>query len=189
MKRIISVLLVSTAFVISFSCCKKKTTSKSDIVVDIPYSKAKVLPAIDSPFNIISLPIEITDSFATKVDEYLNTYAGGISKSKIKSLKPLSMNVQVDPGTAQTLNFVDDSVKIYVDKYGGTTPILVAYKKGIPNNAKSIDFDIISTDIKDLFYEPYMQVTLKFNTKAGEKVLAGANFISNFAFRIVADPN
>jgi hypothetical protein len=65
----------------------------------------------------------------------------------------------------------------------------VAYKKGIPANAKSIDFDIIQTDIKDLFYSPYMQVTLKFNTKANEKVLAGSNFISNFSFKVVADGN
>jgi hypothetical protein len=34
-----------------------------------------------------------------------------------------------------------------------------------------------------------MQVTLKFNTKANEKVLAGSNFISNFSFKVVADGN
>ncbi len=187
MNRIISALIIAVITISSITSCKKK--SKPDITVTIPYTKAKVLPAIDTPYNIISLPIEITDTFATQVDAYLNTYAGGISKSKIKTLTAETMNVLVDSSTAQTLNFVDDSVKIYVDTYGGTNPVLVAYKKGIPANSKSIDFDIIKTDIKDLFYAPYMQVTLKFNTKANEKVLAGAYFISNFSFKVVADGN
>jgi hypothetical protein len=197
MKQIAVPFLLAIGVLFSISSCKKKGTdnggggngSANDIDVTVPYTKSAVLPAIDSPFNLVSLPIEKADTFATKVDEMLNLYAGGISKSKIKTLTAKTMNVIVDGGTGQTFDFVDDSVKVYVDSFGGTNPILVAYKYGIPKGATSIDFNVVNTDIKNLFYAPFMQVTMKFNTVPHEKVLAGSNFVTNFSFRIIASGN
>lgn len=187
MKRMLLLLLGAAMMIGSLDSCKKKR--KPNLTIPFPYTKSKTLPAIDTPFNVISLPIEMTDTFATKVDEFLSIYGQGTTRSQIVSLTPDYMEVLVDAGTSQTFNFVDDSVKVFVDAYNGTNPILVAYKKGIPANSTKIAFDIIRTDIKELFNNPYMQVTLKFNTKPNEKILAGSMFTTNFGFAITVDPN
>jgi hypothetical protein len=176
---------------IAYSCKKKSTgggggggggSTKDDIVVEIPYTKTKVLDSI--PPLPLSLPVDITDTFATRSDEYLGLY--GFTKDKVKRVSPMSMNVAIDNLNTQTLDFVDDSVKIFVDAYNGTNPTLVAYAKGIPLGAKSINFTIVDTDIKDYFNSDYMQVSLKFNTRPGQGMQQGTNFISNFKFKIVA---
>ena len=190
MKKLLSVCLMA-ATLMNVTSCKKKSNggngggNSSDITVEVPYTKSKTLPEI--PAFPVSLPIDITDTFATKSDEYLTAY--GFKKENVKRISPVSMNVMIDNATAQTLDFIDDSVKIYVDAYNGTNPTLVAYKYGIPAGAKSITFDIIDTDIKDYFNQAYMQVSLKFNTKANQGMLANTNFISNFKFKIVGTPN
>jgi len=179
------------ATLMNVTSCKKKSTggggggTTSDISVEVPYTKSKTLPEI--PAFPISLPVDITDTFATKSDEYLSLY--GFKKENVKRISPLSMNVIIDNASTQTLDFIDDSVKIYVDAYNGSNPTLVAYKYNIPAGSKSITFDIIDTDIKDYFNQAYMQVTLKFNTKPNQGMLANTNFISNFKFKIVGKPN
>lgn len=192
MKRILSVCLIAAALM-NVTSCKKKSNggnggnggNSNDITVEVPYTKSKTLDSI--PPLPISIPVNITDTFATKSDEYLTLY--GFKKENVKRITPVSMNVIIDNATAQTLDFIDDSVKIYVDAYNGTSPTLVAYKYGIPAGAKTIDFTIVDTDIKDYFNAAYMQVTLQFNTKAGQGMLANTNFISNFKFKIVGTPN
>ncbi|HAD34166.1 MAG TPA: hypothetical protein DCF44_06670 [Chitinophagaceae bacterium] len=172
----------------AFSCKKKSTTTppstnSENIVVDIPYTKSKTLTdAI--PALPLSVPVNITDTFATLVDQYITPY--GFTKNDIISVTPVMMNVVIDNNTSQTLNFADDSVKVFVDAYGGSNPLLVAYKKGIPLNAKSVDMDIENKDFKDYFNNEYMQVTLNFNTRLNEAMAANTTFITNFKFRITA---
>jgi hypothetical protein len=96
------------------------------------------------------------------------------------------MNATIDNANAQTLDFIDDSVKVYVDAYNGTNPRLVATKYGILPGAKSIDFTIIDSDIKDYFNSEYMQFTLKFNSKINQGMLANTTFITNIKFKITA---
>jgi hypothetical protein len=176
---------------VTFTACKKKSSggttgggTGNDITVEIPYTKTKTLDTIPPlPFSV---PFNITDTFATKSDEYLSLY--GFTKEKVKRISPVSMNVIIDNANTQTLDFIDDSVKIYVDAYNGTNPTLVAYKYGILPGAKSIDFTIVDTDIKDYFNQQYMQVTLQFNTKPLQAMQKNTNFISNFKFKIVGTP-
>jgi hypothetical protein len=189
-------IILSLLFVVSmtiFNSCKKKSTASSSntnpnadlLDIEVPYTKLKTItgaiPALTS-----SVEFPLTDTFATKVDEYLATYGAGITKDKIVKIAPLSMNVTIDNATAQTLDFVDDSVKVYVDAYNGTNPRLVAVKYGILPGAKSIDFTIIDSDIKDYFNNQYMQFTLKFNSKINQGMLANTTFISNIKFKITA---
>jgi hypothetical protein len=189
-------IILSLLFVVSitiFNSCKKKSTASSSntnpnadlIDIDVPYTKAKTITdAI--PALTFSIEFPLIDTFATKVDEYLATYGAGITKDKIVKIAPLSMNATIDNANAQTLDFIDDSVKVYVDAYNGTNPRLVATKYGILPGAKSIDFTIIDSDIKDYFNSEYMQFTLKFNSKINQGMLANTTFITNIKFKITA---
>jgi hypothetical protein len=190
------VIILSLLFVVSmtiFNSCKKKSTASSSntnpnadlLDIEVPYTKAKTLPDSIAAMQW-SLPIELNDTFATKVDEYLATYGAGITKDKIVKIAPLSMNATIDNANAQTLDFIDDSVKVYVDAYNGTNPRLVAVKYGILPGAKSIDFTVIDSDIKDYFNSEYMEFTLKFNSKINQGMLANTTFITNIKFKITA---
>ena len=189
-------IILSLLFVVSmtiFNSCKKKSTASSSntnpnadlLDIEVPYTKLKTItgaiPALSS-----SVELKLTDTFATKVDEYLATYGAGITKDKIVKIAPLSMNATIDNANAQTLDFIDDSVKVYVDAYNGTNPRLVAVKYGILPGAKSIDFTIIDSDIKDYFNSEYMEFTLKFNSKINQGMLANTTFITNIKFKITA---
>ncbi len=193
MKKIILFSFASFALALTFSSCKHKSTStvtnnteKGTTLVPIEYTKIKTLT--DSiPSFTISLPVPLTDTFATKVDEMLATYAPGVTKTDIIYIQPRTMRVTIDNTTAQTLDFVDDSVKVYVGAYGGTDSVLVATKYGILPGAKVIDFNVDQTkDIKDLFYNPYMKFTLKFNTKPYQGMLANTTFVTAIKFEIKA---
>jgi len=189
-------IILSLLFVVSmtiFNSCKKKSTASSSntnpnadlLDIEVPYTKLKTITGA-IPALTISVEVPLTDTFATKVDEYLATYGAGITKDKIVKIAPLSMNATIDNATAQTLDFIDDSVKVYVDAYNGTNPRLVAVKYGILPGAKSIDFTIIDSDIKDYFNNQYMQFTLKFYSKINQGMLANTTFITNIKFKITA---
>jgi|LakMenEpi03Aug12_release.lakeMendotaPanAssembly.Ray.scaffolds.fasta_scaffold01835_32 hypothetical protein len=193
MKKILQFSFIACIFILAASACKKKSTANTNtnttntqyIDVEIPYTKSKTITdAI--PSLAFSMPIDLKDTFATKVDEYLTTYAPGVKKEDIVKITPMMMNTSIDNTNTQNLDFVDDSVKVYVDAYNGTNPRLVAYKYGILPGATSIDFTVVDTDVKDYFNNQFMQFSLKFNTKANQGMLANTTFITNIKFKITA---
>lgn len=167
------------------SACGKKSTDRKTVTIPITFSKTKVLTTA-IPAMPWSIEIPITDTFATKVDEYLSLYAPGVSRADIVSIKPKSFSVYIDNSTAQNFDFVDDSIKVFVDKYGGSDSILVSKKYGVPLSTKSITFDVVEKDIKDLFYSDYMKFILLFNSRPNQGMMANSSFVTNVGFEIVA---
>ncbi len=192
MKKVILLTLLFVVSITILNSCKKKSTASTTTTnpnsnlldIDVPYTKSKTITDAIPAFAV-SLPVELKDTFATKVDETLSSYPG-ITKSSITKITPLLMNATIDNANSQTLDFVDDSVKVYVDAYNGTNPRLVATKYGILPGAKSIDFTVIDTDIKDYFNNEYMQFSLKFFTKPNQGMQANTTFITNIKFKITA---
>lgn len=191
MKQTLSIVLM-LVLVVNLSSCHKKSSgtgnngngTSNDITTEVPYTKTKTLDTL--PPLPVSLPIILTDTFATKSDEYLTTY--GFTKDRVKKIWATYMNVYIDNSNTQTFDFVDDSVKIYVKAYNGTDSTLVAYKYGILPGAKTMDFTMIDTDLKNYFNSQYMQVTMTFNTKPNQAMKANTNFVSNFKFKITGTP-
>lgn len=186
MKTSISILSLLIILAVSLGGCKKKkttNTTKNDLTVPIIQEGVKGIDSI-TPLPI-SLPIEWKDTLDSQVDATLS--ANGVSKSQIKSAFAKSMTIDM-LGSAQSFNFIDDSVKIYVDKVGGTAPILIASKHGIPANATTLTFDVISSDIKDFFTADLREMTLKFNTKANQGILSNTQVHYKMEFNVTYTP-
>lgn len=180
MKKVIILSFMAVVAIASLNSCKKKYVNKD---IEYPITKNKLL--VDAiPAMAWSLPVELKDTFATKVEETLSPL--GMTKDQIVKITPKSFEAYIDNTNSQTLDFIDDSVKVYVDSYGGTNPILVAYKYGIKPGEKKINFTVVNTDVKDLFNNPYMQFILKFNTKPNQGMQANTNFITSINFIITA---
>ena len=81
---------------------------------------------------------------------------------------------------------VDDSINVFIDKFGGTSPVLVATKKGIQPGTTSIIFDMVGPDIKELFYNDYLEISIKFGAKAGHEMKKNTTFITSLQFKVIA---
>lgn len=197
MKNFLQITAVALLLLSTISACKKKstgsvtnttTTNTEYIEVTIPYTKSKTLTDSIPGFPFSTAMPAMKDTFATKVDEMLATYAPTIKKEDIVSIKPGMMKVVIDNSTNQTLDFVNDSVNVFVDAYNANpaNPRLVAFKKGIPLGAKEINFSVVDTDVKDYFYNEFMEFSLNFNNRPNEGMAANTTFIVSLEFKIKA---
>lgn len=196
MKSPISILLLSVVLLTGISCCKKGSTggTKKDlIVVDIDRSDTTSLPSAITalPFSLdLSNPPMQIDTFATKVDEYINPY--GFTKNQITKVNLKSLSIILENSPGQTFNFIKDtltSITVYVDSFAGTTPQAVAYKTNRPANASSMQLDVYTTDIKDYFRSEFMKLLVGFRTQENEGLNASTKFRVNYTFTVTADPN
>lgn len=187
MKKIILLSLMTVAVIGSFNSCKRKNkTTLKDIVY--PITKNKLLKDSIAPFPISIKDYPLEDTFATKVEETLSPL--GMNKDQIKKITPNFFEAYIDNSNSQTLDFIDDSIKVYVDAYGGNNPRLVAYKYGIKTGEKKVTFTVVDTDVKEYFNNQYMKFILKFNTKPNQGMQANTNFITSIKFIITAEiPN
>lgn len=189
--------LILSSLLFATSCKKKSTATTTNnnnntetIEVEVPITKTKTMP--DSISNgPIAIPYPglglLKDTFATKVDEMLATYGpAGLTKDKIIKIEPMMFEAVIDNTTSQNFDFIDDSVYVYIDKYQGTNPIKVAYAKGIAKGSKQISFTVINTDLKDLFYNDYLEFNLQFGTPAYSVLKANSVFITSLKFKITA---
>lgn len=196
MKKTILLFALGILCVAYISSCKKKGTSTNNttntaetIEVEVPITKTKTLtdslPTIPAPIPYPGLGL-MKDTFATKVDEMLATFAPGVTKDKIISIVPTYFKADIDDSTGQTFDFIDDSVNVYLSKYLDPNEILVATAHGIAKGSKSITFNCVNTDVKDLFYNDYLQFTLKFGSPANSSMKKNSVFITSLKFKIKA---
>lgn len=201
MKKVIISLCTIAVLACSISSCKKKSngsntnnnnnTGDGTVTIEVPITKNKTItdsiPVIPIPVPYPGIPGLMQDTFATKVDEMLTTYApAGVTKDKVIKIWPSSFQAVIDDASGQTFDFIDDSVFVYLDKYNGTSPRLVAYAKGIPKGAKTINFTVITDDVKDLFYNEFLQFNLSFGIPANSTLKKNSMFITNLKFNIKA---
>lgn len=206
MKRLSLLLLLVTLTCLGFNSCKKKSTGGGDnnnnnnnnntetIDVDVPITKTETItdsvPTLPVPIFYPGIPGLMSDTFATNVDQMLLTYAPpGITKDKIVKIVPKSFSVYIDNTTDQNFDFIDDSVHIFIDKYGGTSPVMVAKANGIAKGTKSLEFNVIPTDIKDLFYNDFLEFSLRFGIPANSTLKKNSVFVTNIKFTITAYKN
>lgn len=197
MKKTIYCLALGIMTLTYLSSCKKKSTSTNNnnntttetIEVEVPITKTKTLtdslPNIPAPIPYPGLGL-MKDTFATKVDEMLATFAPGVTKDKIISITPTYFKADIDDSTGQSFDFIDDSVNVYLSKYLDPTEVKVASAHGIQKGSKSITFNCESTDVKDLFYNDFLQFTLKFGSPANSSMKKNSVFITSIKFKIKA---
>lgn len=195
-KSPIAILLVAGIFLTGISCCKKDSsggTKKNLIVVDIDRSDTTSLPsaitALPISLDLSNPPMQI-DTFATKVDEYINPY--GFTKNQITKVNLKSISIVLENSPGQTFNFIKDtltSLTVYVDSFSGSTPQAVAYKVSRPANVSSLQLDVNTTDIKDYFRSEFMKLLVGFRTQENEGLNASTKFRVNYTFTVTADPN
>lgn len=198
MKKLIFGLFTIAFIACSVSSCKKKSSGSSNnnntntgdgtITVEVPITKTKTMTDSIAPIPV-AIPFPgiaglMQDTFATKVDEMLTTYAPGVTKDKIIKIWPSSFQAVIDDNSGQNFDFIDDSVYVYLDKYNGTSPRLVAYARGIQKGAKTINFTVIEDDVKDLFYNDYLQINMRFGIPANSSLKKNSNFTTNLVFKI-----
>ena len=193
MQRIISALFLASILILGVSSCKKKSTKKDLIEVDVSRSDTTSLPASIPPLAIsldfTSPPMQI-DTFATKVDEYISPY--GFNKSQITKVVLKSINIILENSPGQTFNFVKNappSLSVYVDSFAGTTPQLVASIQDRPAGATNMSLNVNGVDIKDYFRSEYMKLLVGFKTEENEGLNAATKFRVNYVFTVFADPN
>lgn len=193
MNKLLSSILILTVTLFMVNCKKSKTTtidSNNPIVVDIDRSDTtsiSELPALPASINFMSAPQEL-DTFATKVDEYIGPY--GFTKNDILKVNVTKLSLTIENVASQTLNFIKDttpySIKVFVDSFNGTMPLMVASKVAVPRNIKSLTFDVVQDDIKDYFRADYMKILVGFYTQENEGMVAGTKIRANYTFKITA---
>ena len=193
MPRIISALFFASVLIFGATCCKKKSTKKDPIEVDIYRSDTTTLPTAIPPLAIsldfTSPPMQI-DTFATKVDEYITPY--GFNKGQITKVVLKSLNIVLENSPGQTFNFVKNSppsLSVYVDSFAGNTPQLVASIQNRPAGATTMTLDVQNKDIKDYFRSQYMKLLVGFKTEENEGLSSDTKFRVNYVFTVYADPN
>jgi hypothetical protein len=127
MKKQLFVLILSTLAIGYLAACKKNNSGNNDnnnnnivkpVEVTIPFTDTTSLneEIVGLP---ISLPIDYVDTFATKVDEFITPY--GFKKDDITKVSAKYMTISIENNMTQTMNFIKDSVRIYVDSFAGIT--------------------------------------------------------------------
>lgn len=203
MKKLFFLSLASMVLTASISSCKKKTTDNNGnnantIEVPIVRSDTTTLPQA-----IVAFPISlnfmdssgapggpvVVDTFATKVDEYIQPY--GFAKKDIVKVNLTSLNMILENSPGQSFNFVKDttpiSVKLFVDSVNGNNPKMIAYRTSVPRNLTQLFFDVDPTDIKDYFNAEYMKILIGFYTQEGEGLSGNSIFRVNYKFTVTAN--
>lgn len=199
MKQFISLALLAICMNMVFTACKKgkngggSTIKKDPITVPIDRSDTTTLPTAIPPLTMsldfTTPPMQI-DTFATKVDEYIGSY--GITKNQITNVHLKSLQIRLENSPGQTFDFIKNtppSLKVYVDSFSGTNPVMVASVQTITPGATVIDLNVESVDIKDFFRSDYMKLLVGFKTQENQGLNAAAVFRVNYSFVVTADPN
>lgn len=195
MKQFISLSLIAVFLTVAFTECKKKKTStpKDLVEVDIDRSDTTTLPSAIPPLTMsldfTTPPMQI-DTFATKVDEYIGPY--GFTKSQITKVYLKSLQIIIENSPGQTFDFIKDappSLKVYVDSFSGTTPLMVASIQNRIAGTTTINLNVESVDIKDYFRSEFMKLLVGFKTEENQGLSSSAKFRVNYRFHVTADPN
>lgn len=199
MNKLLSSILILTITLFMVNCKKSKTTTNNNgtnngtndpVVVDIDRSDTtsiSEIPPLPLSLDLMSNP-QILDTFATKVDEYINPY--GFTKNDMIKVNLTKLSLTLENAPLQTLNFVKDttpySIKVFVDSFNGTMPKMVASKVNVPRDIKSLTFDVVQDDIKDYFRADYMKIMVGFYTQENEGMVAGTKIRANYTFKVTA---
>jgi hypothetical protein len=167
------IILVLTISVVSIISCKKKSSDTSKVETSLIINQEGIKEIPSTPAFSISWPVDLKDTLEDQLDATL--VANGVTKNQISKVYAKSMEVDI-VGLGQTFDFIDDSVKIYVNKIGSSSPILVASKKGIQLGATSISLDVIKDDVKDIFLSDSRELILRFNSRPNQGIGQGTKF-------------
>ncbi|MCC7029690.1 MAG: hypothetical protein IT257_05235 [Chitinophagaceae bacterium] len=200
MNKILSLLTICLILAISFSSCKKKTTTNTNggnactgcVEVPIDRSDTTSLPfgipgGASLDFTVPPFGPVLLDTFATKVDEFIGPY--GFTKADMLKVNVTKLSMVIENAPGQTFNFIKDapiSLRIYVDSFNGTTPKMIASRDNIPQGVTTMDLVVSTDDIKDYFRADYMEISAAFKTADGESLASGTKFRVNYSFKVTA---
>jgi len=141
-----------------------------------------------NPSSIPGLGPMVIDTFATKVDEFIQPW--GFQKKDIQSVTLTALSINIENAPTQFFNFVKDttpvSIKVLVDSFNGTSPKMIAFKENVPRNINQMQLTVDPADIKDYFNADFMKIIIAFYTQENEELIGTAKFRVNYSFKIIA---